>query len=390
MIRTWRDPWIPRRNDFKPITPKRNCRYNWVADFLEESGAWNVNRLRQYFWDMDVAEILKIRTSPRGEQDFLAWFPERSGSFTVRSAYRLATSDGQAGLGSSSSAPGGHRVTWRRIWHAKLPLKMRILAWKVVAGALATNAYKKHRHIATRDTCPLCGLEKESSFHALITCDHTQLLWNHMRQVWPLPDNQMLKDTGKDWLLNILMNCDDAMRDWTIMLLWRIWSLRNDLTHAKSIPTTAATAYYLQSYMSSLQLARRYTTEDIIKGKMSTFVAAPAKARIHAPVLPWPKPSLGQIALSVDGAFSEADGSAAAGMVLRRSDGSVIFAAYRCIFNYNDALEAELHALMQGMALAIEHGEGPIIVQTDSSEAFMALKGDNLQYSAYVHLVAEI
>ena len=75
MIRTWRDPWIPRRNDFKPITPKRNCRYNWVADFLEESGAWNVNRLRQYFWDMDVAEILKIRTSPRGEQDFLAWFP---------------------------------------------------------------------------------------------------------------------------------------------------------------------------------------------------------------------------------------------------------------------------------------------------------------------------
>ena len=26
---------------------------------------------------MDVGEILKIRTSPRGGQDFLAWFPER-------------------------------------------------------------------------------------------------------------------------------------------------------------------------------------------------------------------------------------------------------------------------------------------------------------------------
>ncbi|KAM3209218.1 hypothetical protein ACQJBY_063728 [Aegilops geniculata] len=77
-------------------------------------------------------------------------------------------------------------------------------------------------------------------------------------------------------------------------------------------------------------------------------------------------------------------------MVLRRSDGSVIFAVYRCIFNCNDALEAELHALMQGMALAIEHDEGPIIVQTDSSEAFMALKGDSLRYSAYGHLVVEI
>ncbi|VAH20129.1 unnamed protein product [Triticum turgidum subsp. durum] len=71
-------------------------------------------------------------------------------------------------------------------------------------------------------------------------------------------------------------------------------------------------------------------------------------------------------------------------MVLRRSDGSVIFAACRCIFNCNDALEDELHARMQGMALAIEHGE------TDSSEAFMALRGDNLRYSAYGHLVAEI
>ena len=42
------------------------------------------------------------------------------------------------------------------------------------------------------------------------------------------------------------------------------------------------------------------------------------------------------------------------------------------------------------MALAIQHSEGSIIVQTDSSEALMAMKGDSLRYSAYGHLVAEI
>ena len=170
------------------------------------------------------------------------------------------------------------------------------------------------------------------------------------------------------------------------MLLWRIWSLRNDLTHATAIPTTAATADYLQSYMSSIQLARRYTTKEIIKGKMPTVVSNRATVRITAPVLHWPRPPPGQTALSVDGAFSGADGSAAAGMVLRRSDGSVIFVAYRCIFNCNDALEAELHALMQGMALAIQHSEGSIIVQTDSSEALMAMKGDSLRFSAYMDI----
>lgn len=91
MINTWRDAWIPRGHNLRPITPRRNCRYNWVVDFLNEHDAWNEERLREHFSDMDVREILKIRTSPRNGQDFVAWFPERSGQFTIRSAYHLAT-----------------------------------------------------------------------------------------------------------------------------------------------------------------------------------------------------------------------------------------------------------------------------------------------------------
>ena len=51
---------------------------------------------------------------------------------------------------------------------------------EMVSGALTTNACKKYRHIAMRDTCPLCGSEKESSFHALITCGHAQSLWTQI------------------------------------------------------------------------------------------------------------------------------------------------------------------------------------------------------------------
>lgn len=92
--------------------------------------------------------------------------------------------------------------------------------------------------------------------------------------------------------------------------------------------------------------------------------------------------SLNRVALSVDGAFSTADGSAAGGMILRRHDGSIIFAAYRCL--------AELHALMQGIALAVQHSSDPIMVQSDSAEALTALTGDTLSRSTYGHLVAKI
>ena len=49
------------------------------------------------------------------------------------------------------------------------------------------------------------------------------------------------------------------------------------------------------------------------------------------------------------------------GHTLRRYDGSVIFAAYRFLSHCNDALETEIHALMQGMTLTIHHSEGPTV-----------------------------
>lgn len=37
-----------------------------------------------------------------------------------------------------------------------------------------------------------------------------------------------------------------------------------------------------------------------------------------------------------------------------------IFVAYGVVFNCSEALEAEIHALMQGMALAIQHTNLPV------------------------------
>ena len=109
-IRAWRDSWVPRPFSFRPITPKGNCRFHRVSDFLDDNGAWKQDRLREFFWQMDIDHILKIRTLPRQRDDFLAWYPEKSGVFTVRSAYKLATCDHNAAAanGASSAAPEGN------------------------------------------------------------------------------------------------------------------------------------------------------------------------------------------------------------------------------------------------------------------------------------------
>uniref|UniRef100_A0A452ZRM5 RNase H type-1 domain-containing protein n=1 Tax=Aegilops tauschii subsp. strangulata TaxID=200361 RepID=A0A452ZRM5_AEGTS len=77
-------------------------------------------------------------------------------------------------------------------------------------------------------------------------------------------------------------------------------------------------------------------------------------------------------------------------MVLRNEDGSLVFAAYKYIFNCNDALESDIHALMQGMALAIQHSDKPMVIQPDSSCALATILDDTLSRLAYGHLDAEI
>jgi hypothetical protein len=110
-IRAWRDPWIPRDGSHLLRTTQRRCRYRWVADFLLPDGSWNTKRLQLYFNQEDVDNIVKIKTSTRSESDFVAWHQEKCGTFTIKSAYRLALniSMQKHDRGATSVRPDGAR-----------------------------------------------------------------------------------------------------------------------------------------------------------------------------------------------------------------------------------------------------------------------------------------
>ena len=122
-IRVWRDPWIPRDQSRRVISRKGSCRIRWVSELLDIDGRdWDVGKLVQIFNPVDVEEILKIKIPGRAVEDLIAWHPEKTGLFTVRSAYNLAL---KLKLGestqSSSSAPDGQRKLWWRVWSGQVP-----------------------------------------------------------------------------------------------------------------------------------------------------------------------------------------------------------------------------------------------------------------------------
>jgi hypothetical protein len=63
-VRIWRDNWIPRPCNLKPIGQARACRIRRVEHLIDqESKAWDETILRRYFYKCDVEEILKIKIS---------------------------------------------------------------------------------------------------------------------------------------------------------------------------------------------------------------------------------------------------------------------------------------------------------------------------------------
>jgi hypothetical protein len=118
-------------------------------------------------WSLEgaVADIiLKIKTSPAHEADFLAWQPEKGGVFTVRSAYKLGLSLmlQERGYVSSSSAPVD---IWRVIWRSNVPEKVSIFAWWAIQKFLATEMNKRKRNMHVTRLCTICAMEEENGAH---------------------------------------------------------------------------------------------------------------------------------------------------------------------------------------------------------------------------------
>ena len=108
------------------------------------------------------------------------------------------------------------------------------------------------------------------------------------------------------------------------------------------------------------------------------------------PEQPWPPPPANWVALSVDGSYYATNGKAGSSMVLRSSDGNIIFASCRHLFHCSEALEAEIHAIMDGMSMALQWTTLPVVVQSYSVLALSAIMDSSLSKSPYGHLVGEI
>ena len=148
------------------------------------------------------------------------------------------------------------------VWSTPVPPKVLAFSWRLATDSLATWCNKNKQALELQKTCPVCGMEDEDSFHVMCACDNAKNLWYAMSSVWSLPELTSIHPTH-EWFLNLLCEHGEDTRVRLMMLLWRIWYVRNEVVHAKPAPPVEVSVRFLSSYLASLQALELDSNEQL-------------------------------------------------------------------------------------------------------------------------------
>lgn len=93
--------------------------------------------------------------------------------------------------------------------------------------------------LAKSNVCLLCEMDQEDTFYAFCICPLTAQLWRAMRKELHMTNVKDVSDTGADWLVHLMANCDEQERLPLPMTIWRIQNVRNEIVHRLPLVHTA-------------------------------------------------------------------------------------------------------------------------------------------------------
>ena len=174
-------------------------------------------------------------------------------------------------------------------------------------------------------------------------------------------------------MLLLLDQCTEDERDLVKLILWKTWSRHNNITHQEG-PISISEGVHALCSMQPTLLA--LGTEEIDrKGKASSSPSGNGKQ--HRSVTRGQErnskcepPPVGQNKCR----WFPDSGDAGIGVIARHSSGQVIFTAWRVLFRCQDAVESKARACLEGLHLASQWVQAPVIIESDCARIVQALR----------------
>ncbi len=104
----YHDGWLPRDGIFKISSPRVLGTFGKVSSLITASGSWDANLIRTSFHPNEAEAILSFPLPRRKIPDTILWHYDKSGHYTVRSGYWLASKSRDVPSSSTTS----HTTWW--------------------------------------------------------------------------------------------------------------------------------------------------------------------------------------------------------------------------------------------------------------------------------------
>ena len=145
LINIWTDRWLPSDTNQRILSPRTilplEARVANLMEFSLFQPRWKTMLIDTIIYHFEASIIKAIPLSPRRPKDSLVWTSNRSGKFSVRSAYflQLEIERKSTGNDASSSNPARLHSFWNGIWATQVPPKIKTFIWRACNDSLPTQ-----------------------------------------------------------------------------------------------------------------------------------------------------------------------------------------------------------------------------------------------------------
>ncbi|KAL8468555.1 hypothetical protein ACS0TY_031670 [Phlomoides rotata] len=170
------------------------------------------------------------------QTDHWEWIHGGKGQYEVNKAYKILHSKRE---GADNTIR--ERKSYNKMWKSWAIRKATSTTWKILKERVPTtdNLGRRWINFSPEELkCKFCKAQDESISHVFFTCQFSSQLWNKILS-WLGISSALQEDPTKHWLQFEMCLGDGVLRKaantiW-IAMVWRIWSLRNDITFNKGI-----------------------------------------------------------------------------------------------------------------------------------------------------------
>jgi hypothetical protein len=354
-IHIWTDPWLPREDAPRPITPKGRCLLSRVSELIDPgTGQWDEQLVRNNFWEMDANTILAIPIRDDFE-DFIAWRYDNKGAFSVKSAYKLYVNirDGPRAT-SSNAAP--HDQFWKAIWKLPVPPKVQQFIWRLAHNSLPLRMNIKQRGIECDTLCQCCKRLDEDGAHLFLKCKVVKQAWQRLG-LEEVHERMCKKQTAFAMIEELLALKSDQLSV-VACTFWRSWTRRNKINAQEK-------EWSLEELLSQINY---WTTESKLYCQKTEAVAAARRQQR------WSAPEGDWIKFNTDGAFYPETKHGGWGFVARDQQGRVRGTGAGRLNYVANAAQAEATACIHALQAAADWGVTKLILETDSTNLVRAME----------------